>query len=65
MIILYNNVDVNGIHKPLVSKDIIDIVEDTELLVKINNTIDYNRDNNFDFFGFKTLYYGYLLKSKK
>ena len=25
-------------------------------------TLDYTRDNLFDIFGFKTLFYGYLLK---
>jgi ribonucleotide reductase alpha subunit len=28
----------------------------------VNEAMDYSRDNNFDYFGFKTLFYGYLLK---
>jgi len=32
---------------------------------EINNTIDYSRDFNFDYFGFKTLERSYLLKNQK
>lgn len=64
MKMLYNNKDQNGKHKPLVSEDIIKIVEDEEKWDLIRKTIDYKRDNYFDYFGFKTLEYGYLLKYK-
>ncbi len=30
---------------------------------QINSKIDYNRDFNYDFFGFKTLEKSYLLKA--
>ena len=57
---LYNAKDVNGVHNPLVSKELYDIVEKHKN--KINNIIDYERDYGYDFFGFKTLERSYLLK---
>jgi ribonucleoside-diphosphate reductase alpha chain len=57
---LYNAKDVNGLHNPLVSKELYDIVEKHKN--KINNIIDYERDYGYDFFGFKTLERSYLLK---
>lgn len=38
-------------------------MDDENIWEVVRNTIDYRRDNNFDYFGFKTLYFGYLLKS--
>ncbi|CAO3607885.1 unnamed protein product [Cunninghamella blakesleeana] len=45
---------------PLVSKDLYDTV--MEHKDKIDNTIEYSRDYDFNFFGFKTLERSYLLK---
>ena len=44
---------------PLVSKEIMDIVECNK--EKINSVMDYDRDYMIDFFGFKTLERSYLL----
>jgi len=47
-------------HAPLISQEVFDIVmENAELL---NSYIDYSRDNNYDYFGFKTLQRSYLLR---
>ena len=40
-----------------------DLLDDEKVWETVRKTIDYRRDNNFDYFGFKTLYFGYLLKS--
>lgn len=47
-------------HNPLVSKDLYDTVKEHK--DKIDNAIDYSRDYDFNFFGFKTLERSYLLK---
>jgi len=50
----------NGQKAPLLSKDVYKIIEkNAELL---DSTIIYDRDFDFDYFGFKTLEKGYLLK---
>ena len=47
-------------HAPLISKEVYDIImANADVL---NNHIDYNRDYNYDYFGFKTLERSYLLK---
>ena len=47
-------------HAPLISEEVYGIImENAEIL---NNHIDYNRDYNYDYFGFKTLERSYLLK---
>ena len=47
-------------HAPLISKEVYDIImENAEVL---NNHIDYQRDYNYDYFGFKTLERSYLLR---
>ena len=47
-------------HAPLISEEVYGIImENAETL---NNHIDYNRDYNYDYFGFKTLERSYLLK---
>ena len=47
-------------HAPLISEEVYGIImENAEVL---NNHIDYNRDYNYDYFGFKTLERSYLLK---
>jgi len=57
---LYNNVDSNGNHAPLLSKDFIELVR--QYKDSLNFAIDYQRDYNFDYFGFKTLERSYLMK---
>lgn len=54
--ILYDN---NG-NSPLVSEDLYNVVMTNK--EKLNSCIDYSRDFNFDYFGFKTLEKSYLLK---
>ena len=47
-------------HAPLISEEVYEIImENAEVL---NNHIDFNRDYNYDYFGFKTLERSYLLK---
>ena len=47
-------------HAPLISEEVYDIImANAEVL---NNHIDYTRDFNYDYFGFKTLERSYLLK---
>ena len=58
--ILYNNKDVHGQHMPLVSHDLYNLVMENK--TKLNDVIDYKRDYNFDYFGFKTLEKAYLFK---
>lgn len=50
----------SGAHAPLISKEVYGIImanKDT-----LDDYIDYNRDFNYDYFGFKTLERSYLLK---
>ncbi len=50
----------SGKHAPLISEEVFDIVmANAEVL---NNHIDYSRDNNYDYFGIKTLERSYLLR---
>ena len=47
-------------HAPLISEEVYEIImANADLL---NNHIDYSRDHNYDYFGFKTLERSYLLK---
>ena len=47
-------------HAPLISEEVYEIImANAEVL---NNHIDYKRDHNYDYFGFKTLERSYLLK---
>ena len=57
---LYNNKDVHGNLNPLVSDALYTTVMKNK--EKLNNYIDYQRDYDFDYFGFKTLEKAYLLK---
>ena len=50
----------NGNHKPLVAKYLYDLVQENKEL--IDSSIDYMKDYDFDFFGFKTLEKSYLYK---
>ena len=61
--ILHNNKDVHGKPYPLISEDVYNFVMENK--VKLNDYIDYNRDYNFDYFGFKTLEKAYLMKINK
>lgn len=56
---LYNNV-VDGEKNPLVSDEVYDIVMRNK--EKLNTYIDYSRDFEFDYFGFKTLERSYLMR---
>lgn len=58
--ILYNNVDNDGKHLPIISSKLYNlIIQNAE---KINNMINYSRDCDLDYFGVKTLERSYLLK---
>lgn len=58
--ILYENYDVDGVHCPLVSEELYDIVMKNK--EKLNTVLDYSRDYLFDYFGFKTLERSYLMR---
>lgn len=58
--ILYNNCDKDGTPCPLISQELYDTVMKHK--EKLNTYIDYSRDYEFDYFGFKTLERSYLLK---
>lgn len=60
---LYRNKDKRGNPYPLVSKDLYKFVGKNKAWIE--GAIDYSRDFNFDFFGFKTLERSYLLKIQK
>ncbi|KAF4658028.1 ribonucleotide-diphosphate reductase subunit rnr1 [Perkinsus chesapeaki] len=57
---LYHITDTRGRHAPLVSEEVYNIV--TANAEKLDNAIDYERDFDYDYFGFKTLERSYLLK---
>ena len=60
---LRNYVDNTGRDAPLIAEDVYDIcVKNRE---KLDAAIDYTRDYNYDFFGFKTLEKSYLLRIDK
>ena len=48
------------LHAPLISEGVYDIIMANA--EELNNHIDYNRDYNYDYFGFKTLERSYLLR---
>lgn len=60
---LYNNMDEQGNHSPLISTEIYEIIKKNRKT--LNFVIDYNRDYLFDYFGFKTLERSYLMKINK
>jgi len=60
--VLLNYYDEQGRPAALISKDVHDFVQENK--DKLNAAIDYNRDFEYDFFGFKTLERSYLLKVK-
>lgn len=57
---LYNNIDKNGNPAPILADDIISLVRKYKDI--LNDTIDYTRDYQFDYFGFKTLEKSYLMR---
>lgn len=57
---LWNNTDVRGNPSPIVNREFYEIVMKNK--EKINSSINYDRDYNLDYFGFKTLERSYLLK---
>jgi ribonucleoside-diphosphate reductase alpha chain len=58
--ILYNNIDILGEHAPLVCNEYYEFVKKN--YEELNKMIDFSRDFNFSFFGFKTLENSYLYK---
>lgn len=57
---LRNYIDENGREAPLVSEELFNLVMKNK--AKYEAAIDYKRDLNYDYFGFKTLEKSYLLK---
>jgi len=58
---LYNYVNPRTMkHGPMIGEDVYQIIMANKY--KLNDSIVYNRDYNYDFFGIKTLERGYLLK---
>lgn len=57
---LWNNLDVHGIRNPIINNELYEMTLSNK--EKINSVIDYNKDYNFDYFGFKTLERAYLIK---
>jgi len=58
---LWDNKDVNEKHYPIVAKYFYDLVMKHK--EKLNSVIDYLKDFNYSYFGFKTLERAYLLKT--
>ena len=50
----------SGEHAPLISQEVYDIIMTNK--ASLDNYVDYDRDFNYDYFGFKTLERSYLLK---
>ena len=57
---LYNYMDKHEKHSPLVSKELLDVVEANK--ERIAGALDFKRDYVFDYFGFKTLEKSYLMR---
>ncbi|UZR94993.1 ribonucleoside-diphosphate reductase subunit alpha [Chondrinema litorale] len=58
---LYTYIDpANGENAPMISKEAYEVIRKNA--AKLDESIIYNRDYNFDYFGFKTLERSYLLK---
>lgn len=57
---LYSNVEADGTASPLISEELYQVVMKNK--EKLNSYLDYTRDYNFDYFGFKTLEKAYLMK---
>ncbi|XP_065884228.1 ribonucleoside-diphosphate reductase large subunit-like [Dysidea avara] len=50
----------NGLHQPMISDEVYEIIKENG--DKLNSAIIYNRDFEYQYFGFKTLERSYLLK---
>lgn len=61
--IMYNNLDGSGVKHNLVSDLVYEVVEKNK--EKLNDVIKYDRDFSFDYFGFRTLERGYLMKTSQ
>ena len=61
MTTLYNNRGANGNHLPVISKSLYDVVMANR--TKLNSVINYERDFDFSYFGYKTLERAYLLRT--
>jgi ribonucleotide reductase alpha subunit len=57
---LWDNKDIHGAASPLINDALYKMVMDNK--EKINATLDYDKDFNYDYFGFKTLERAYLLR---
>lgn len=57
---LYANTNQNGRSSPLLADDVIEVIRQNKEV--LNDAIDYTRDYQFDYFGYKTLERSYLLK---
>ena len=57
---LYNYQDKHNKHSPLITKELIDIVDANR--ERILGALDFKRDYVFDYFGFKTLEKSYLMR---
>ena len=57
---LWNNKNVHGEHSPIINETLHKFVMDNK--EKINATINYDNDYNYDYFGFKTLERAYLMR---
>lgn len=57
---LYNNTDKQGVHSPLVSIELHQIVVSNHKVIE--DICDYSRDYYIDYFGFKTLQKSYLIR---
>lgn len=60
---LHDNVDVHGSAYPLISEELREITEERHAEIEAN--INYDRDFEFDYFGFKTLERAYLTRVNK
>lgn len=60
--LLYNNYNHSGLHCPLVSNELYNVVLSHG--ERLNNIIDYDRDYLLDYFGFKTMEKSYLIKKE-
>ena len=60
MTLLYTHTDVDGEPCPLIDKQVYDVI--CKHKEKLNSYMDYKRDYEFDYFGFKTLERAYLMK---
>ena len=57
---LYGYQDKHNKHSPLITKDLLEIVQNNKELLKTR--MDFKRDYVFDYFGFKTLERSYLMR---